>query len=372
MITLELNGVRYTNFISINVERSIENIYGSFNFVATYAEDITFPIKRRSPCRVLVNETPIITGYIEKIDVRYSSSDHKVSCQGRDNTCDIFDSQVDGDIEFKPPVSLNAIVAETVKRINVSNMNVINESGAIENFEQKDLVSSRIGQTAFNFIETYSRKRQVFVTGDGQGNIVLARGSKQQIGLGGLYNQIGDPNQRNNILSSSVSFDDTNRFHIYRCKSQGNPVVLNFTGDVEPQTIVERTQTVTDNDIRPSRILVFNAENSSDGADVKDRAVWEANIRRVRAFTYSVTVQGDSYDGVNPWRVNRLVQVIDEFAGINAMLLIKSISFNLSVDSGTTTDLELVTPDGYSPEAERPNKDKKANDIGNSFEGVLS
>lgn len=367
MITLEINGVRYTNFISINVERSIENIYGTFNFVATYSEDIQFPIKRRSPCKVFVNETPIITGFIEVIEVSYGATEHTVSCQGRDSTCDVYDSQVDGNVEFKPPVSMENIIKRTLSTINITNIGVINEAGNIPVFKQNDLVSSRIGQTAFNFIETYSRKRQIFLTSDGEGNIVLARGSNQQITLGGIYNQIGDPSQRNNVLKSSIRFDDTNRFNLYRCKSQGNPVTLNFTGETAPEQVVERTQEVKDPDIRSTRVLVFNAENSSDGADVANRAVWEANIRRVRSLSYNVTVQGDSYNGVNPWRVNRLVQVIDEFAGINAVLLIKSISFSLSVESGTTTTLELVTPDGYTPEAVMPKKEKESNPLGKDF-----
>lgn len=367
MITLEINGIRYTNFISINVERSIENLTGTFNFIATFTDEIAFPIKRRSACRVLVNEIAILKGFIEVIEVEYSSDQHTVSCQGRDDTCDLFDSQVDGNIEFKPPVSLETVIRETAKRINISSVNIINEAGSIQPFEQGDLVSSRIGQTAFSFIETYARKRQVFITGDGQGNIVLARGSSQQILLGGLYNQLNDPTQRNNIKSSSVKFDDTNRFNLYRCKSQGNPVVLNFTGETTPETIVDRSQVVTDPDIRTTRVLTFNAENSSDGVDVKNRAVWEANIRRVRSLSYRVIVQGDSYDGINPWRINRLVQVIDDFAGINAVLLIKSISFSLSNSSGTTTSLELVTPDGYTPEATLPKNDAKANNLGSEF-----
>lgn len=367
MITLELAGVRYTNFLSISVERSIENITGTFNFVATFSDQLTFPIKRGSPCRVFVNNTAVLTGYVEKIDIAYSDNQHTVSCQGRDGSCDIFDSQVDGDIEFKPPVTLETVIRETAKRINIPNVTILNEAGNIPPFEQKDLVSSRIGQTAFNFMETYARKRQVFITTDGQGKIMLARGSSQHILLGGLYNQVGDPGLRNNIKSCTVSFDDTNRFNVYRCKSQGNPVVLNFTGESPSPQIVNRVADSNDPAIRPTRVLVFNAENSSDGDDVQKRAVWETNVRRARAMTVKVTVYGDSYDGVNPWRVNRLVQVIDDFANINATLLIKSISFNLSVDSGTTTTLELVTPDGFTPEPTLSKDKEKANVLGKDF-----
>lgn len=372
MITLQINGIDYTNFVSLNVEQSIENVYGTFNFVATTGPGQNFPIKAGSFCRVLVDATPILTGYVEDVNIDYDANAHQISCSGRDLTCDIYDSQLDGDIEFVPPVTLETIIKQTAKKININNIKVINEAGTIEPFQQSDLVSARIGQTVFNFIETYARKRQVFITTDGLGNIVLARGSSQEQVFDGIYNMIGDPLRRNNVKRSSVKYNNTNRFNLYRCKSQGNPVTLNFTGDTSSSEIVERDGTAIDPFIRNTRILNFNAENSSDGTDVANRAVWEANIRRSRSKVWNYTVQGDTYRDIPtgirlPWRVNRLVQVIDDFADINGELLVRSVNFRLSVDEGTTTTLELVTPDGYTPEASLSKQKLRVNKLGDEF-----
>jgi prophage tail gpP-like protein len=366
MITLEIDGIRYTGFKTISVERSLENVSGAFNMSAVFSSNLNFPIKIGAQAKVLVNSTPIMTGFVEVMNIQYDAMAHNITIQGRDRTCDINDSQVDGDIEFLPPISLENVIKQTLSKININDINVINEAGSVPPFNASELVSSRIGQTAFNFVETYARKRQVFVTTDGKGNVLLARGSTASLPTG-LYNQIGDPNRQNNILNSSVQYDQTERFNTYRCKSQGNISVLNFTGETAPSEVTARGGVAVDTGIRNTRILNFNAENSSDNVETVNRAKWEANIRRARSFTYTAKVQGDTYDGTNPWITNRLVQVIDDFASINAALLIKKVIFEVSVDNGTTTTLELVTPDGYQPEPERSASAQKSNKIGEEY-----
>lgn len=368
MITLEINGTRYTGFKTINVQRSIENVSGLFNISTVFSSNLNFPIKIGDEARVMAGETPIMTGFVEVINIDYGSNAHSINIQGRDKTCDINDSQLDGDVEFLPPISLENVIKQTLSKINMTNVSVINEAGSIAQFNESELVSSRVGQTAFNFIETYSRKRQVFVTTDGKGNVLLARGSTLTVPTT-LYNQIGDPNKQNNILEASIKYDYTQRFNMYRCKSQANISTLNFTGDTDPNLITARSGTAIDTAIRSTRVLNFNAENSSDDAESVNRAKWEANIRRSRSFTYTAKVVGATYDkdGQNPWTTNRLIQVVDEFASINAALLIKQVTFDLSVDGGTITTLELVTPDAYQPEPERNASSQKSNTIGKDY-----
>lgn len=301
-----------------------------------------------------------------------------MNVRGSDATIDVYESQLDNNVEFTAPISLQNVILRTLSTININNMQVINEAGALSDFNESDFISSRIGETAFSFIENYARKRQVFITTDGQGNIVLARGSSQRIVLGGLYNIIGDPLKKNNILSSSTSFNDSDRFNKYKGISQLNNSTFEQTfeandpdfdiGGMGPMNAVFTSAETIDSNIRNTRTLVFNSESSSSGVDLKQRVNWEINIRRVRSAIYKATVQGDSYDGINPWRVNRLVQVIDNFAGINATLLIRSVNFELSVDGGTRTTLELVVADGYSPSPEQTPQKQKANNFGGVYE----
>ena len=99
-----------------------------------------------------------------------------------------------------------------------------------------------------------------------------------------------------------------------------------------------------------------------------NRATWEANIRRARSFEYEATVQGHSRNAQGDiWRVNQLVRVLDQFAGIDAILLIKKVSFESSLNSGNTTKLCMVVKDAYSLQAEQDAREARANTQGDKF-----
>lgn len=376
MITLEINGTKFTGFLNMTVTRSMENIYGSFQFNATYASGTEFPIKRRSSCKVFVNDTPILTGYVEKISVSYGSDAHTVSIEGNDITKDIYQSQLDTVVEFNAPITFEEIIKKTLETIKLPDVKIINEAGELSKFSKGEFVSGRPGETAFGFLDNYARKRQVFLTTDGAGNVIIARGSSKQLQIGAVYNKIGDT-ETNNILSANAVFDDSERFHNYKCISQSNIAGLSALAGVSDiaygltgqgnQNAVHSQEEIEDPEIRESKVLVFNSESSESGEALKERVKWEMNIRRVRSASYNVKLPGSTYDGINPWRVNRLVRVIDEFAGINSIMLIKSFTLDLSLDQGTVTSLELVTPDGYSPQPLPDPNQAKTNTIGTEY-----
>ena len=71
---------------------------------------------------------------------------------------------------------------------------------------------------------------------------------------------------------------------------------------------------------------------------------------------YSCKVQGFIAENINGqkkyWETNKLIKVKDVFNGIDAILLIRSILFNYSQSTGSTTTLELVPKDAYLLESE--------------------
>lgn len=363
-VTLEIDGINYEGFNEINFSRSIESISGQFNFKTVSSETLPFPIKRGASCKIKVNNITVLDGYVEIINVDYTGSSHNISVSGRDKTSDVIDSQLDGNLEFVPPISFIQIIRNTLNNIGANSIGVVNEAGQLQDFESFDLVSPSVGQTAFDFLETYARKRQVLLSTDGKGNIVITRASSQKLPIN-LINEENGIN--NNILSANIKFDDTQRFNTYKVISQGNISAINVVGDVQNAEVTTRVGSVIDNSIRPSRALNFIAENASSPGQSTQRATWEANIRRVRSFSYSVKVQGSTYDNTNPWVVNRLVQVVDNFGDINAELLIKSFSTNVSVQSGTFTNLELVFKDAYTLQAINTPRQQEINNTGKEF-----
>ena len=81
-------------------------------------------------------------------------------------------------------------------------------------------------------------------------------------------------------------------------------------------------------------------------------------------MTYSPTLQGlTANEAGDLWQLNRLIRVSDFFAKIDALMLVNRITYNLDLQKGSTTTLELVNKDAYKLQIEFSKKDKKANKI---------
>jgi len=350
-IILEVDNKKYLGFTNISVAKSMENASGTFSFNATSEKAIDFPIKGGSFCRVLVNKKPVITGFIEKISGNYSESNHQLVINGRDKTADLIDSTLQSNIEFPAAISLEGIIQAVFNDIGITEIKIINKVGDIPVFAKNELVSGSVDDNAFEFIEKYCRKRQVLITTDGNGDIVLTRASKEAVKVLLINKKNG---KNNNIKSASWEYDDSERFSKITVRSQANPSIDDST---TKKKIVNRLGTASDKNIRQSRKLVLVAENSQDDTTAEQRAKWEINIRRARGLRYSCTVQGFNIDGTNNeiWQPNLLVKVIDDFAGIDNYMLIKEVNYQNDEEEGEITALSLVNREAYTLENDLEN-----------------
>jgi len=365
-VFLEVNGISFEGFLSVSVSRSIETISGTFNFVATVDSNNSFPFNVGDPVTVKLDQTPVINGYIEKIDVQYGAQAHTITVSGRDKTADIIDSSIDENLTFEGTITLQQIITNVLGSLGITDISVIDESGGIDPFTDKEREAGGIGLPAFEFIEKYARKRQVFLTTDGDGNIVITRASGNAISTE-LLNELRGAS--NNILSANCSFDFSQRFNKYIAKSQLNPSIVGNDGTTTDSTALvnQKGEATPDSEIRSTRQLVFNAETSTPSQTAADRATWEANIRRARSVIYQTTVFGfvAQADGL-VWQPNYLVKINDQFADVNAQMLIKSVTYNKSLQ-GTTTTIDFVVKDAYTLQAEQNAVEATANQLGGSF-----
>ena len=366
MIELVVDGTPFEGFTDISVNKTLEAISGDFTFTATSSNVSSFPIKRGSPCKVQINGQTVIDGFIDTISVSYSASDHSISITGRDKTADIIDSTMIGDKEFNPPIGLVQIIKKALSDNGISNVNVINNAGTIAPFQKGDFVSASIGMTVFEFIELYTRKRQVLLTTNGDGDVVLARAGNTNA-VGTLQHVIGG--RGNNILASNINYDETARYSRYILKSQNNHTASSSLGMLDLTQSTNQKGQATDSDIRSSRVLEIYSKSTDNSADLKNLAIWNANLRRAKSADYKVTVQGFFQDENKSrlWSINELVQVVDDFADVNATLLVKSVNYKLNLQNGSTTEIGLVDKDAYTLQAQIDAADKKANKQGKAL-----
>ena len=132
-VFLEVDGKLYQGFKEINYYKNIEDLSGSFSFIATTQDKNFTPFKGQEVCKIIIDDVPVITGYIESITYSYDNSSHIISVNGRDKTSDVIDNSVIGNIDFKAPIKLETIIENVLKEANLD-INVINEAGALKAF----------------------------------------------------------------------------------------------------------------------------------------------------------------------------------------------------------------------------------------------
>lgn len=363
MITIEVGSVEYEDFLSASVRRSVDTLVGAFQFMASARPGDVYPIRAGQSCKVFVDGIQQIDGFVESVDVSYSAGAHTITISGRDKSADLVDSTVGPDVDLKGPITLAGICKTTISTMGI-NMQVIDQTTGLSPFQDNEIASPEIDKTGFEFLETFARQRQVFLTGDGNGNLVITRAGATTAATG-LQNVIGG--EQNNIKSSSSSNDVSKRFNLYDVSAQLNPAAFPIEGDISSNDVANQGGRATDGDIRASRRLYFQAEESADGNTAKERAVWESNIRRARSKKYGAVVAGFTQENGALWQPNQLVPVNDVFANISAKMLVWGIEFGFSVDGGSTTTLECVPPDALQLLAEEPVKQKKTDSIGDAF-----
>lgn len=369
MITIEVNGRQYINFIDARVERTLDRLCGYFKFTASSTPDqqSDFPVKANDRCLIYVDGNLVMTGVVDVNSGFFNIDTHEITIQGRDKTADVVDSTLGGEIGFNNIVSIG-IVALTDHILEAMNITGISSSTNVptEQFAVGDLVDAETGMPVFEYLEKNARKRQLLTTTDVNGNIAYVQASGINDTENVLRNQVADSS--NNILRGAWTNNVSELFNQYIVRSQQAMIALNFVGSTDRRAVIgpqlsiilQRSSPVPADElvssqggafdplIRSSRILNLLAESASDPGACESRSLWQRNIARTRAFQYTATVQGHSKVNGQPWELNRLHKIEDIFADLNGRFLLNSIEWDMSIRGGNTTTLGFVDSDAYT------------------------
>lgn len=370
-IRLEINGIRYENFVSISVRRSMESLCNNFSFVATIDDSLNqYPLKVGDKCVIYVNDIKVITGYIFTLNISYSASTHTIAVSGRDITADILDSSLVDGIELRAPITLPQAINRILSKNEITGIKVIDNAN-VKAFSGSELVSGEVGQNLWDLIDTYCKKRQVFANTNEDGNIVLTRANDQEFIPGSfIYNENEFSGTQNNVLDADVNFDDTARFNTYILKGQGNPSSLELSdNNFSFEEITDLTGQSKDNNIRTGRITVSNSENADSAEELRQKAIWQNNLKRARAFSYNVTLVGfyADIDKTDIWRPNILVNVRDDFCDLNTGLLLTTVVFTSSVDGSNLSSLQFRNRDAFTLQAKISAIESRTTSKGDNF-----
>lgn len=372
---LTLDGVPYTNFTKLSVTQSIEDFAGVFNFEATDVDGTfnrdDYPAKIGSFCRVTIDDIAVLTGYVEVIDISQDAESHSVNIAGRDVTCDLVDSSVPPSLNFSAQtISLEKMINDLQDLIGLD-LPIINEVADLTDFDSDTIFSLEAQGTIFEFLEPLARKKGVLLTTDGNGSIVITRG-----GFGGelgkdIFNILKDGESgNNNVISSRITYDYSDRFQEYIGGSQSNLQALSdLDSDVDNESITNSIASVIDDKApRDTRKFYFIAEETTNTADLNTRINWEANVRKTRSRVYEATLEGHTITGGVPYWFNEKAIVIDDPMGVSERMLVQSVTFTESVADGELTTLKFVYRDAYTLTLATPEGDAATNSLGEPFE----
>lgn len=347
MITVEVNGTIYDNIIEANFQESMVEFTNEASFTIALDGNETAPFVIDSECVIYMDETVVMTGFIYDVSLSYSSSSHVLTYVVRDKTSDFSDSDIDSMSDLSGSLSLTDIIRSVASDIG-TDITVVNDFSGLENFDvANDDIKPDFGDGAFEYVEGLARKRQVLLSTNADGEIIIFRNSGELV-QGTIQNRISN-SLENNVISCEFSQKNSSTYNKYIVRSQLSSATNKQpigSGPSNADITDQRGEFVNDS-ARAGRQRCITSEQSSTSEVNTERAKWQHDFSSVESKSYSVTVQGHSIDG-QIFRSNKLIQVIDDFARIDDKMLIKSVSATFNDQSGSLTRLSLVDKDSFN------------------------
>ena len=357
---VRVSNTNYKTFKSFKISKSIDGVCGEFDIVISRPVVGDIPLKSGDVIDIQLDDVQVMRGKIYETTLEGDAGTDNIVFSGRDITGDLIDSTVpdsakvyDSDGKEGSGISILTIANSIIAAKGMTGIiSVIDGTeSTIRSFNKDEIVSCKMGWTVVKFLHDYCRKRQLFLNTDEYGNLVFFKAKGIVTGNNIINNS---KNNNNNVTSYKVKNNISKRFYKYICKTQSTTGWASL--NVDAQGIAY------DPDISKYREYEFKIEeNTANSATCRAWATEESNVRRARAFEYSVTVQG--FGDKVMWATNQLVNVSDDKAGVYGVFLIKRVEYALDSIRGRTTKLIITNSDAYTAQAAIDARRAKKQDI---------
>ncbi|MDY0038479.1 MAG: hypothetical protein RBS05_21450 [Zoogloea oleivorans] len=330
---------RYSGWTALRVQRGIEQASGAFGIHLTErwpGQSTKWPIEPGAECQLLLDDTPVITGYIDGVDRELTADNHVITAQGRDKAADIVDCSA-----LLPGDKTGDLVGQTLHQVasilcEPFGIKVVDRVGTkpIPKF------SIQLG-SVWEHIERGARDAAVMVMSDGLGSLVITRAGTERHPVALVEGE--------NILEAKFVRSDARRYNRYIMSGQSASDDF-----VDAEIAAHASDETTDGVVIRNRPYVMDPDHLAPGVSMRDRVRWERNVRRGKSRRVEVEVQGWSAGG-RLWRPNELVNVRLPMLGLpQAELLIVSVEHMLD-DQGTLTKMTLSPAEAYDllPEGQK-------------------
>jgi len=352
-ISLLIDGFDYQNWKSISISRSVVQMAGEFSFTCSNLHagaNQKWNIFGGSPCQVVLEGEPIITGYIDGINPSYDSDSNDITFTGRDKTADLVDCTFDLDTfgnEY-----FNLTVAQVMQRLcNPFGIEVVLDTPDIASDFAEIIPVHRInpGVFVYEMVAELCQQYGVMPMTLGDGKLHITRT--------GLFRTFDSLEFGVNIKSASLDLSDKDRFGTY------------YVYGAQVENAFDKAKALqgklVDEYIKRHRTLSVPISQGATTKGICDaRTAWEQSTREGASRKVTIGLQSWTQSNDVPWPLNAIVPIEDDIIGIKKDQLIASIAMSLDDSGGEIIKLGLVHPDTFKlkKQAKVLEKDKTAFD----------
>lgn len=330
VLALLTGGKFYSGWESVSVMRSMEHCSGAFRLGVSDlwpGQSVARNIEPGETCEVMIGTDPVITGYIDALDVEIDDNKHDITVAGRDATADLVDCSAIRKTGQWRGQKIERIAQDLCDPFGIAVRAEVDTGAALTSF------ALQVGETVFEAIERAARIRALLLMSDGRGALLITRAGVARAPTALVLGQ--------NVLSAKVQLDMRDRFSSYTLLGQ-TPGSDDWNGVKASQV----RAVATDPDVPRYRPLVLTNDSPDLAATLKQRVQWEAIVRAARSLDIELVVQGWRHaEGL--WQPNTLVHVQGASLRLDADLLITTVQSKLD-EQGSTSTLTLTRADAFS------------------------
>ena len=325
-IRLEVGGQLWGGWTSIEIRRGLEQCAGTFSLDLTDrwpGQESRRSIKTGSPCRVLIDKAPVITGYIDEVEAAWDATTHSYRVSGRDKTCDL--------VDCCPPstqiaqASLPDLARRWAALFGIEVVVAAECNKPVPSFKSDE------GDTCFEMLEKLARANAVMLTSDGEGRLVITRAGTEKAGAALSLGQ--------NLLHLSMQSSMENRFSEITVKGQSAGSQGWNSGPCAQGKGVARDEAVPR--YRPLTLVAEQEEFGNAGR----RAQHEVNIRYGKGHNARARVCGWYAKEGELWQPNRLADIMTGDLLV-ATWLITEVTWRMD-EGGCLTELTLHPAEAF-------------------------
>ena len=367
-VSLNINGDIFKYWKSVSITSELNTVAPAFSVNALSKSSLMIDrLKSGRPVTVKIGEDTVLTGYIEQTPVSYSATSANVGIAGRSKTCDLIDCTVmvdDPNISYEKPntsnsnyvscpqnaateyknVALETIIAQLIMPYGIK---LVNETKPLT---KKRNFSAKHEDTVLKALQNLTSTENLLFYGNEKGDLVVTEKGKLTADDALVLGQ--------NILTGDASFDASKIYKYYRAVGQDKGATGKTGHDASSHNYI-----AVDDNVSRTRLLTKKVQGVADTAKCKVTAEGDRDYNRDQYFKITYKVQGWRQSTGKLWKINSLVDIKDDFLGIDTQrsqkFLITRVVFNLTENEGMTTTLDVIPPNGWRLETENDKEDPK-------------